>query len=173
MTDARGDIVPNRLPLLASRYRPVTIVLSRLRPEIQPIRQQRPKVAGHDSLPIFRERSFERLPYILPEWVGKVESGDGRLGLSVRIARSQTAALAKNAARYSSVANIGRYQLGPKRAECVNSTRVVPGTHRLRGPSDCQSAVTAAAYVLVRDRLEPSTGGFMSSRGRSSSANAI
>ena len=48
---------------------------------------------------------------VLPEWVDKMESGDSRLALSVRIARSQAAALAENAACYSSVANIGRYQL--------------------------------------------------------------
>jgi hypothetical protein len=52
---------------------------------------------------------------VLPEWVDKIESGDSSPGLSVRIARSQAAALAKNAACCSSVAT--RYQLGSRRAE--------------------------------------------------------
>jgi hypothetical protein len=54
--------------------------------------------------------------------MGKMECGDSRLGLSVRIARSQAAALANNAACYSSLANIGRYQLGSGPAERTSET---------------------------------------------------
>ena len=36
-----------------------------------------------------------------------MERGDSRLGLSVRIARSRVAALARNAAFYSSLADVG------------------------------------------------------------------
>ena len=47
---------------------------------------------------------------------------DTRFHVSVRIARSRAAALAKNATCYSSVANIGRYQLGTGPAERTGET---------------------------------------------------
>ena len=47
---------------------------------------------------------------------------DTRFHVSVRIARSRVAALAKNAAFYSSVANIGCYQVGSGPAEQTSET---------------------------------------------------
>jgi hypothetical protein len=47
---------------------------------------------------------------------------DTRFHVSVTIARSRAAALAKNATCYSSVANIGRYQLGTGPAERTSET---------------------------------------------------
>ena len=58
---------------------------------------------------------------VLPEWVDKSKVVS-RLDLSVRIARSRAAALAKNAACYSSVASIDRYQLGSGPAERTSET---------------------------------------------------
>jgi len=55
-----------------------------------------------------------------------MESGDSCSGLSVTIARRQAAALAENAACYSSVANIGRYQLGSGPAERTSETHLTP-----------------------------------------------
>jgi len=85
---------------------------------------------------------------VLPEWVGKMESGDSRLGLSVRIARSQAAALAKNAECYSPVANIGRYQLGSGPAERASET--LTGGEAISTIASTLRRITACAVAIDR-----------------------
>jgi hypothetical protein len=58
---------------------------------------------------------------VLLEWVDKSKVVS-RLDLSVRIARSRAAALAKNAACYSSIANIRRHQLSSAPTERTSET---------------------------------------------------
>jgi hypothetical protein len=77
-----------------------------------------------------------------------MESGDSRLGLSVRIARSQAAALAKNAACYSSVANIGRYQLCSGPAERTSET--LTGGEAISTIASTLRRITACAVAIDR-----------------------
>jgi hypothetical protein len=77
-----------------------------------------------------------------------MESGDSRLGLSVRIARSRVAALAENAACYSSVANIGRYQLGSGPAERTSET--LTGGEAISTIASTLRRITACAVAIDR-----------------------
>jgi hypothetical protein len=77
-----------------------------------------------------------------------MESGDSCSGLSVRIARSQAAALANNAACYSSVANIGRYQLGSGPAERTSET--LTGGEAISTIASTLRRITARAVAIDR-----------------------
>jgi hypothetical protein len=77
-----------------------------------------------------------------------MESGDSCSGLSVRIARSQAAALAENAARYSSVANIGRYQLGSGPAERTSET--LTGGEAISAIASTLRRITGCAVAIER-----------------------
>jgi hypothetical protein len=77
-----------------------------------------------------------------------MESGDSCSGLSVTIARSQAAALAENAAYYSSFANIGRYQLGSGPAERTRET--LTGGEAISTIASTLRRITACAVAIDR-----------------------
>jgi hypothetical protein len=77
---------------------------------------------------------------------------DIRFHVSVRIASSRAAALAKTAARYSSVANIGRYRLGSGPAERTSETILTIAAKVVRFEDLGRHLSSTLAHAMPRSR---------------------